>query len=109
MAEIIWSPRSLKDINEIAEYISKDSLQYADEQVKQFFISAKVLEKHPLFGRMVPELRIFSIRQVLSGHYRLIYQIVSRDSIAIITVHHQSRLLKNNPALKKIITGKKKK
>lgn len=109
MAEIIWSPRSLKDINEIADYISKDSLQYAEEQVKQFFISAKVLEKYPLFGRMVPELRIFSIRQLLCGHYRLIYEIISKNRVAIITVHHQARLIKNNPAMKKLLGVKKKK
>jgi len=29
MAEIVWSPRAIKDIDEIANYIAKDSLQYA--------------------------------------------------------------------------------
>jgi addiction module RelE/StbE family toxin len=109
MAEVIWSPRSLRDIEDIAGHISKDSLQYAEEQVKQFFNKEKVLQKHPLFGRMVPELKIFAIRQILCGHYRIIYEIINRRQIGIITVHHQSRLLKNNPAVKKILFRKKKK
>ena len=109
MAEVIWSVRSLKDIDEIAEYISKDSFQYAEEQVRQFFLKANLLEKQPLIGRIVPEIRISSIRQIPCGHYRIIYETLNRQQIAIITVHHQSRLLKNNPALKKLVTTKKKK
>jgi plasmid stabilization system protein ParE len=46
MAQIVWSARSLKDIDEIANYIAKDSLQYAEEQVRQFFIRVKVLESN---------------------------------------------------------------
>ena len=44
MAEVTWSSRSLKDIDEIANYISKDSLRYAEEQVTQFFEKVKTLE-----------------------------------------------------------------
>jgi plasmid stabilization system protein ParE len=34
MVELIWSSRAIKDINEIAEYISKSFFQYAEEQAK---------------------------------------------------------------------------
>lgn len=109
MAEIIWSPRSLKDIDEIANYISKDSLQYAETQVSQFFTKVKILQKHPLSGRMVPELKDFAVLQLLCGHYRIIYEILDPVKIAIITIHHQSRLVENNPAMKKLIAVKRKK
>lgn len=52
MAQVVWSLRSLKDIDEIANYISKDSFQYAEEQVRQFFVRTKVLEQHPMIGRI---------------------------------------------------------
>jgi toxin ParE1/3/4 len=96
MAEIVWAPRAIKDINEIAEFIAKDSLQYAKEQVRQFFEKAAILEKHPYSGRIVPELGLPNIRQILSGHYRIIYEIFSIERVGIITVHHQARLLRNN-------------
>jgi toxin ParE1/3/4 len=96
-------------MDEIAEYISKDSFQYAKEHGRQFFIKVKLLEKNPLMGRMVPEVKIFAIRQILCGHYRILYEIICRQQIGIIIVHHQSRLLKNNPAMKKLLVGKKKK
>ncbi len=54
---------------------------------------------------MVTELGVSSIRQILCGHYWIIYEVVSKKEVAIITVHHQSRLLKNNPVVKKL--GKK--
>ena len=109
MVEVIWSPRSLKDIDEIAGYISKNSIQYAEEQVRQFFTKAKLLERHPLSGRMVPELKIFSVRQILCGHYRIIYEILNRQKISIVTIHHQSRLVENNSAIKRLAKKKKKK
>ena len=102
MAEIVWSPRAIKDIDEIAEYIAKDSLQYAEEQVRLFFERASLLEKHPYTGRVVPELGIANIRQLLCGHYRLIYEVNDPNVVGILTVHHQARLLRNNPAIRKI-------
>jgi toxin ParE1/3/4 len=100
MAEIVWSPRAIKDIDEIANYISKDSLQYAQTQTKLFFSTAETLEKYPYRGRVVPELGIATIRQLLCGHYRIIYKVFTKDKIGILTVHHQARLLKNNPAMR---------
>jgi toxin ParE1/3/4 len=97
MAKIVWSPRAIKDINEIAEYIAKDSLQYAKAQTRLFVEMAEELEAHPHRGRIVPELGINSIRQLLCGHYRIIYE-VSPKMIAILTEHHQARLLKNTPS-----------
>jgi len=58
---------------------------------------------------MVPALNIFSIRQILCGHFRIVYEVIGPQQLGIIKVHHQSRLLKNNSAIKKLLTGKKKK
>lgn len=109
MAEIIWSPRSIKDIDEIAAYIAKASLQYAEAQVKMFFFTASILEKYPYKGRIVPELALSGTRQLLCGHYRIIYEVFNKNKIAILTVHHQSRLLKNNVAIKRRLRKKGKK
>lgn len=57
----------------------------------------------------MPELKEKAIRQILCGHYRIIYEILSPQQGGIITVHHQSRLLEKNPAIKKISKAKRKK
>jgi len=98
MAKVVWSPRAVKDINEIAEFIAKDSLQYAKAQTRLFVKEAEGLENHPFRGRVVPELGLNNIRQILCGHYRIIYE-VSEKTVGILTVHHQARLLKNSQSV----------
>jgi toxin ParE1/3/4 len=106
MAEIVWSPRAIKDIDEIANYIAKDSLQYAEAQARLFFSTAEVLEAYPHRGRIVPEIGLSTIRQLLCGHYRIIYEVLKEGKVGILTVHHQSRLLKNNPTMKRRLRKK---
>ena len=103
MAEIIWSPSSLKDIKSIAEYIANDSVQAASNMVALFFDSAEILERYPLIGKPVPEIKTNSLREILVSRYRIIYEVIAEDEIHILSVHHQSRLLKNNPTFKKRI------
>lgn len=94
MVKINWTPQSLADINGIAEYISQDSLHFAQIQVQRFFQHVKVLERKPLAGRVVPEFQIKSIREVVVGNYRIVYRVISTTQIDIITVHHSARILK---------------
>jgi len=100
MALLIWTERALEDIENIAEFISKDSEKYAKIQVQKFFKSAESLQSNCKIGRIVPELNRKEIRELILGNYRLIYRIVSDEQIDIISVHHSYRLLKNNPAFK---------
>jgi toxin ParE1/3/4 len=101
MAEIIWAPSALKDIAAIAEYISTDSVLAAENMVALFFEKATVLEKYPLIGKRVPEIRVNYLRELLVSRYRIIYEVISEDELHILSVHHQHRLLKNNPTFKK--------
>lgn len=98
MAEIVWTNLSVNDIDNIAEYIALDSEKFAKIQVQRFFKEVEILEKFPETGRVVPEIGDDTIRELILGNYRIIYQLISEESIAIITVHHSKRLLSNNPA-----------
>lgn len=101
MAEIIWAPSAIKDIEAIAEYIAKDSVWAAQNMVVLFFEKAKILERYPLIGKPVPETRLAYLKEVLVSRYRIIYEVISEEEVHILSVHHQSRLLKNNPTFKK--------
>lgn len=96
MVKIIWSDRSIEDINNIAEFIAKDSTKYAKIQVQRFFDRIEILIAHPYAGRIVPEINDKTIRELIIGNYRIIYRIVSEYQIDILTVHHSRRLLSNN-------------
>lgn len=97
MVKVIWTDQSIEDINNIAEFIAKDSFKYAQIQVNKFFDLALLLEKSPRMGRRVPETNDDSIRELITGSYRIIYKIRTEKEILIITVHRSSRLMTNNP------------
>jgi len=99
MVEVNWTLQSVEDINSIAEYIAKDSLKYAKLQVERIFARVEILETAPLSGRIVPELNITKIRELILGNYRIIYKVINKNRIDILTVHHSARLLSNSPAL----------
>ena len=97
MVEVKWTDQALDDIENIAEFIAKDSMKFAKVQTLRFFKSVEILEELPRAGRMVPELNIEELRELIQGNYRIIYQIISKNRIDIITVHLSRRLLSNNP------------
>ncbi len=95
MAQVIWSDSALEDLNDIGEYISKDSERYAEITVDLLFSSTDILEDHPKAGRKVPEFEIESIRELIQGNYRIVYQLSEEQTIQILAVHHGARLLGN--------------
>jgi len=101
MVKVTWAPSSIKDINAIAAYIAKDSISAAKNMVVLFFEKVKILDQFSEYGKPVPETKNPQLREILAGHYRIIYEVYSLSQINILTVHHQSRLLKNNPSFKK--------
>ncbi|MBI3518941.1 MAG: type II toxin-antitoxin system RelE/ParE family toxin [Bacteroidetes bacterium] len=94
MVEINWTEQSLEDMNNIAEFIAKDSIKYANIQVELFFERTHILKTMPLSGKIVPEMNKAKIRELNSGNYRIIYKIVNKQRIDILTIHNGYRLLK---------------
>jgi len=97
MVKVRWTDYALENLIAIGDYIEKDSYFYAQRVVDSLFSSVDILEQHPLAGRNVPEFNDRNIRELIRGSYRIVYKIVSKDDIDIITVHHSARLLENLP------------
>lgn len=93
MARLIWSEMSSDDLEDIADYIAKESLHYAQQTISKIYYAAEKMADHPLSGRVVPELSNPVIREIIVGNYRVIYSTPSPDEVQIITVHHSSRML----------------
>jgi toxin ParE1/3/4 len=88
-----WTLQAIEDIDNIAGYIALQSNKFAAVQVQRFFDKVDILITQPKIGRMVPELKQRSIRELILGNYRIIYRIVSTDRIHILTVHHTAMKL----------------
>jgi len=95
MVKVIWTDSALQDLDDIGDYIAKDSERYAEVTVERLFNSVDILEKYPKAGKMVPEFENESIRELIRDSYRIVYHIIDDLRIDIITVHNCARLLGN--------------
>jgi len=95
MVKVIWTESAISDLEDIGEFIAKDSVRYAEHTVTELFESTDILETHPNAGKKVPELNNNVIRELIRGSFRIIYHIADESKIEVLSVHRSSRLLRN--------------
>ena len=91
MVKLLWLKSAQSDLKNIYDYIAIDSKRYAKYQVNQIRQKTEILKDHPNIGKIVPEYNHESIREIVSGHYRIIYRIVDNEWIHILLIHHGAR------------------
>ena len=90
--KILWSQVALSRFSEMIDYIAIDSPVQAEKWSMNILKTIKQLEAFPKSGRVVPEVGIDTIRELISGNYRIIYE-MSENHISILTLRHCKRLL----------------
>ncbi len=81
---IEWSPLALERVEDIAQYIAQDDPGAAGRWVVEPFDTVGRLADFPESGRVVPEVGVPRIREVIFGAYRVIYSV--RNHVEILTV-----------------------
>ena len=94
MAEIIWTRSAYKDLRVIHQFISADSIYYADQLINNLYNRVTLLERYPRAGRMVPEKEDVTIRELIEGNYRIFYKLYSNESVIILRIHHSSKKIR---------------
>lgn len=89
--KVEWSPLALDRVSDIARYIAKDNPDAAERWVNELFDAVERLVDFPHSGRIVPEVGVRRIREVIFGAYRVIYSV--KDKVEILTVRRGSQLL----------------
>ena len=89
--QIIWSPRSLRDVESIRDYVARDSPRVADLVVTRIIMAVERLQTFPESGRRVPERNDPEIREVIAAPYRVVYRL-RESNVEIITVFRAARL-----------------
>lgn len=89
MAKIVWSEKAIDDLENIASFHSQYSEKYTSALIKRLFDTPNLLKQMPEMGRVVPEKNDKSVRELISGNYRIIYH-YSIEVVSILTVHHSS-------------------
>ncbi len=90
MTRLVWTRPALEDVQQIHDYIARDSPRYARALAEQLFATVERLSAHPLSGRIVPELEQATVREVIEPPYRIVYR-VRADVLEILTVVHSAR------------------
>ena len=97
--KIFWTKEALLRLQEIEEYISRDNPIGAIEFVDKLITVAETIIDNPQKGRMVPELSLENIRELLFQNYRIVY-LVKKNSVDILTVFEGHQLLKKEEIFK---------
>ncbi|MHA1488484.1 MAG: type II toxin-antitoxin system RelE/ParE family toxin [Promethearchaeota archaeon] len=88
-----WNERALEDLDHFSKYIARDSKNYAILFVKKIYDSIQKLADFPKIGRVIPEVNISNIRELIFQRYRIIYRVLE-DCVEILTIIHGSTLLR---------------
>ncbi|MGE5606076.1 MAG: type II toxin-antitoxin system RelE/ParE family toxin [Bacteroidota bacterium] len=91
--QIRWSPKAIRGLQEICNYIEQDSEFYAVLFVKRIFNLINNLKEFPLSGRIVPEYYNPNLREKIFENYRIVYRI-KEDVLEIVAICHGSKLLR---------------
>jgi toxin ParE1/3/4 len=90
MGQVIWSPSSLEDIEQVAQFISRDSSDQAALFVGRLIEATDRLASVPLSGRVIPEIGLPDCREIIYGAYRIMYRLECGD-VWITGVVHGAR------------------
>ena len=97
MVEVVWTLDASEDMETLIKFISKDSPQNAEMIFGKLLERVSLLQTQPNIGHIVPEFNENSIREIHQYSFRIIYKIIDKSLIHILTVHHSKMLLSNNP------------
>lgn len=92
MTRLEWTEPAVADLENIQDYIARDSAEYADAVIERLILSVGQLESFPESGRRVPESADPKIQELLVECYRIIYRL-RKGAVQILAVVHSARNL----------------
>ncbi len=91
--KVVWTSRATDDLYAIYESLSAFSDTRAETVTEEIINQVFLLEQFPRIGRVVPELNLETIRELIVHQYRVVYSITAQEQIEVLTVRHSSRPL----------------
>jgi plasmid stabilization system protein ParE len=88
MGKIVWTEESASWLQDIYDYIAKDSIEAAQKVVTGIYERAQILANFPKIGHVYRAETEGEIRVLLYGHYRIAYLIRKNGRVEILGVFH---------------------
>lgn len=90
--KVILTPQSLDDLEEIVTFIAKDNSERARTFGNELIDRALSVVTFPELGRIVPEIGEPTVREIIHGAYRIIYEMfLDRETIYVLRFWHGAR------------------
>jgi plasmid stabilization system protein ParE len=90
---IFWTEQARADLAAIHAYIEQDSAHYASVTIRQLIAAVDQLATSAESGRAVPEFDDAQVHEIVRRAYRIVYRLVGREQVHVLTVHHGRRQL----------------
>jgi addiction module RelE/StbE family toxin len=97
---LAWSPEAVEDIEGIASYIERDSVQYARAVVSRIVATAESILEFPEIGRIVPEINDPQYRERFVHKYRIIYHLEEERVLVAAVIHGHHNFEPHIPRIK---------
>ena len=92
--EIRISEKAKRQLRNIYNYYSENSIQYAEHFLEDFFNKIESLTEFPEMYPIIPQLEKQNIRKLLLRDYRILYQIDENEElIKIVAILHAKHRL----------------
>jgi toxin ParE1/3/4 len=85
--KVTWTESAWIDLEEVADYIAKDSPHYAGAFIREVRDAARSLAYLAERGRIVPEFNDPLIRELIVKSYRLIYKVTEQTTYILGFIH----------------------
>jgi len=90
--EVIIAPLAFRDLEEVFDFIARDSPDNASRFVRHLIDSTRKLSDFPKLGRIVPNFKNPLIRELVVRSYRVIYRLDPiNEHVEIVRFWHAAR------------------
>lgn len=91
--KVVWTSQATDDLHTVYEFLSAFSDARAEAVTEEIIRQVFLPEQFPRMGRVVPELNIEAIRELIVQQYRIVYSLTTRGQTEVLTIRHTSRPL----------------
>ena len=89
MPAVYFSQRSLTDLERVIDFLAREAPTIATEAANEIADATKILQRHPLIGRPIGNLRELVISKGRTGYVALYRYLPEQDRVDILTIRHQ--------------------
>ena len=92
MTRLEWTDPAVPDLENIQDYLARESPEYADSVIERLILSVERLKSFPESGRVVPEASDLKVRELSLSTYRIMYRL-RKGQVQLLAVVHSARNL----------------